>query len=54
MLFHNTVEVKFIEYQRGADFHACEQRTKMFIECAAFDTKVIRRLLAVIAALIHD
>lgn len=54
MLDQNAVEVKFIEYQRRADSHAGEQRTKMYIECAALDTEVIGRLLAVIAALVHD
>jgi len=54
MLFQNAVKVKSIEYQRRADSHTCEQRTEMFFKCAAFDTEVIRRLLAVIAALIHD
>jgi len=54
MLFQNAVEVKSIEYQRRADAHTCEQRTEMFIECAALDTEVIRRLMAVIAALVHD
>lgn len=53
MLFQNAVEVKSIEDQRRADGGAGEKWAKMFFKCAAFDTEVMRRLLAVVAALIH-
>jgi hypothetical protein len=54
MLVQNAVEVKFIENQRRADAHACEQRAEMFFKCAALDTEVMRSLLAVVTALVHD
>jgi hypothetical protein len=53
MLFQNTVEVNAVKDQRSAARDAYEVRPKVFLESATLHTQILRRLLAVVATLIH-